>query len=86
MWDEDSNGAISVKNLYNMIQRLSININIDEARVLLSSVDRNGSDDLGLDEFLDLIFNDKDALNVNLKNLPALTENEKESLFADGKN
>lgn len=60
---------------------MGININIDEARVLLASVDRDGSQDLGLDEFLDLIFNDKDALNVNLKNLRALSENEKESLL-----
>ncbi|CAD8134577.1 unnamed protein product [Paramecium octaurelia] len=81
LWDEDSNGAVSVKNLYNMIQRLGININIDEARVLLASADMDGSNDLGLDEFLDLIFNDKDALNVNLKALPALTEDEKDSLI-----
>lgn len=80
LWDEDSNGAVSVKNLYNMIHRLGININIDEARVLLASADMDGSNDLGLDEFLDLIFNDKDALNVNLKALPALTEDEKDSL------
>ena len=53
-----------------MIHRLGININIDEARVLLSSADMDGSNDLGLDEFLDLIFNDKDALNVNLLALP----------------
>ena len=81
MWDEDSIGAVSVKNLYNMIQRLGININIDEARVLLASADMDGSNDLGLDEFLDLIFNDKDALNVNLKALPALSEDEKGSLI-----
>ena len=80
LWDEDSNGAVSVKNLYNMIHRLGININIDEARVLLASADMDGSNDLGLDEFLDLIFNDKDALNVNLKALPTLTEDEKDSL------
>ncbi|CAD8050205.1 unnamed protein product [Paramecium sonneborni] len=64
-----------------MIQRLNININIDEARVLLASADMDGSNDLGLDEFLDLIFNDKDALNVNLKALPQLTEDEKDSLI-----
>lgn len=53
-----------------MIHRLGININFDEARVLLASADKDGSSDLALDEFLDLIFNEKDALNVNLKALP----------------
>lgn len=64
-----------------MIQRLGIKINIDEARVLLASADRDCTNDLGLDEFLDLIFNDKDVLNVNLNSLPALSENEKDSLL-----
>lgn len=41
----------------------------------------DGSNDLGLDEFLDLIFNDKDALNVNLRALPTLSEDEKDSLI-----
>jgi Ca2+-binding EF-hand superfamily protein len=72
LWDEDSNGAISVRNLYNMIHRLGININLDEARVLLASSDKDGSHDLALNEFLDLIFNEKDALNVNLKALPSM--------------
>lgn len=59
-----------------MIHRLGVNINLDEARVLVASADRDASDDLALDEFLDLIFNEKDALNVNLKSLPVLSENE----------
>lgn len=72
LWDEDSNGAISVKNLHNMIHRLGININLDEARVLLASSDKDASNDLALDEFLDMIFNEKDVLNVNLKSLPGI--------------
>lgn len=72
LWDEDSNGAISVKNLHNMIHRLGININLDEARVLLASSDKDASNDLALDEFLDMIFNEKDVLNVNLKSLPSI--------------
>lgn len=55
-----------------MIHRLGININLDEARVLVASADRDASDDLAIDEFLDLIFNEKDALNVNLKQLPGI--------------
>lgn len=53
-----------------MIHRLGININFDEARVLLASSDKDASNDLALDEFLDMIFNEKDILNVNLKSLP----------------
>ena len=69
LWDEDANGAISVKNLYNMVQKLGITINTDEAHVLLASADKDKSNDLKMDEFLDLIFNDKDVLNINLKQL-----------------
>lgn len=35
--------------------------------MLLASADKNGSNDLGMDEFMDLIFNDKDILNMDLK-------------------
>lgn len=55
-----------------MLKRLQINVNLDEARVLLASSDKDGSNDLALNEFLDLIFNEKDALNVNLKALPGI--------------
>lgn len=61
-----------MKNLLNMLKRLQINVNFDEARVLLASSDKDGSNDLALNEFLDLIFNEKDALNVNLKALPGI--------------
>ena len=66
-----------------MIKRLGLNINVDEARVLLASADKDGSGDLALDEFLELIFNEKDALNVNLKNMQSLSENEKNMLISN---
>lgn len=47
----------------------------------MASADRDCTNDLGLDEFLDLIFNDKDVLNVNLNSLPSLSEHEKDSLL-----
>lgn len=72
-----------MKNIYNMIHRLGININLDEARVLLASSDKDGSNDLALNEFLDLIFNEKDALNVNLKALPMLSEDERVSVLSE---
>jgi len=63
-------GAITPKNAFDMISNMGININYDEARVLVASVDIDKSGDLSLNEFMDLIFNSTDALNVNLKDLP----------------
>ncbi|CAD8119799.1 unnamed protein product [Paramecium sonneborni] len=82
-WDEDANGAISVKNLYNMVNKMGININQDEAKVLLASADKDGSNDLGMDEFMDLIFNDKDILNVDFKQLDTNQNNTINILIQD---
>lgn len=49
---------------------MGININFDEARVLIASSDNDKSGDLSLNEFMDLIFDGSDTLNVNLKELP----------------
>jgi len=53
-----------------MIKKMGININIHEARVLVASVDADKSGDLSLDEFMQLIFNDNDNLDVNLASMP----------------
>lgn len=53
-----------------MIKKMGININIHEARVLVASVDSDKSGDLSLDEFMQLIFNDNDNLDVNLSLMP----------------
>lgn len=68
-WDEDSQGTLSVKNVFNMVRKMGININQYEAQVLVASADRNGNGQLTLDEFLDLIFNDNSMLNVDLKKI-----------------
>ena len=73
-WDEDSQGVLSVKNVYNMVQKLGLNINTYEAQVLVASADRNGNGHLSLDEFLDLIFNDNTMLNIDLKKIPCKFE------------
>ncbi len=39
-----------------MVNDLGVNINYDEARVLVASADFDKSNDLSLDEFMDLIF------------------------------
>jgi len=76
LWDADHKGAVSVQNLHDMILRFGINMNLNEARVLVASADHDKSNDLNLDEFLEMIFTDNEALNVDLKHIPVLTEND----------
>lgn len=71
-WDNESKGAVSVNNICDMMKRFGININLDEARVLVASADHDRSNDLNLDEFLEMIFTDNEALNVDLKKIPGL--------------
>lgn len=72
-WDEDSQGSLSIKNVYNMVKKLGLNINFNEAQVLVASADRNGNEHLSIDEFLDLIFNDNTMLNIDLTKIPGKT-------------
>lgn len=65
-WDIENKGFISPKNFKEMLLKMGLQVNIDEARVLVASADMNKSGNLTMDEFMDLIFNDKDAFNVNL--------------------
>jgi len=65
-WDSDNTGHISTKNVYEMMNSLGLTINYDEARVIVASADRNGNNTLQLEEFLDLLYNNNDALNVNI--------------------
>lgn len=61
-----------MKNTFEMIKNLGIKINLDEARVLVASADIDKSGDLSLNEFMDLIFNSTDVLNVNLREIPGI--------------
>lgn len=76
MWDADHKGAVSVQNVVDMIRRFGINMNLNEARVLVASADHDKTNDLNLDEFLEMIFTDNEALNVDLKHIPVLSEND----------
>ncbi len=55
-----------------MIRKFSLAINENEAKVLVASADRSNTGDLKLDEFMELIFNDTDVFNVNMKSLKTL--------------
>lgn len=81
LWDEEGNGKLSVGNVFAMIKKLGLNINLDEARVLVASADEDRSGDLSLDEFMNLIFNDNEALNVDLAKLKVLSNEQEKSLL-----
>ncbi len=69
LWDEDHEGQLSAKNISNMLSKMGLKLNESEAQALIASADQTGNGKLSLDEFLDLIFNDNDMLNINMKNL-----------------
>ena len=69
LWDEDHEGQLSAKNVINMLSKMGLKLNEAEAQTLIASADQTGNAKLSLDEFLDLIFNDNDMLNINLKKL-----------------
>lgn len=49
-----------------MMNKMGLKVNLDEARVLLVSADQDQSNTLSMKEFMDLIFSENDALNVDL--------------------
>jgi len=57
---------IDTEDIVRMISKLGININKEEALVLLYSADSNGDGGLDLQEFHDLIYSTNEALNVDL--------------------
>ncbi len=68
-WDKTNHGEISINDAYKMINKLSIPINIDETRALISSSNKRGTETLDLQEFLHLIFNDNDELNLKVSEI-----------------
>jgi len=65
-WDYEKKGRVSAENFFTMAKKLGLNLNYDEARVLIASSDKSGTGNLTLDEFFDLVNNKDDALNVDL--------------------
>ena len=52
-----------------MINNLSIPINIDETRALISSSNKRKTENLNVEEFMHLVYNDNDELKIRLKHL-----------------
>jgi len=68
-WDRNKKGYIDISDLHNMINRMGISINVQEAQVLMASHDLSGNAKLTMDEFMDLIFSTNDNMNVDLSKL-----------------
>lgn len=68
-WDITSRGEISIYDAHLMINKLSIPINYNETRVLIASSNDRGTETLNMEEFMHLIFNDNNALNVDLSKM-----------------
>ena len=66
-WDRDSTGRITAQNLYTMLKLMNLPLNKKEVKILLASADKNKSGQLTPDEFLDMIYNVRNILNIDLK-------------------
>jgi len=71
-WDKANIGEISLNDAHNMINKLSIPINIDETRALISSSNTRGTETLNMEEFMHLIFNDNDELNLKVQKISSI--------------
>lgn len=68
-WDRHRKGYVDTSDLHYMINHMGININSQEAQVLMASHDHNANQKLTMDEFMDLIFSSDDNMNVNLSKI-----------------
>ena len=60
-----------------MVHNLGMRINTNEARVLIASCDQNRNSFIDLDEFMDLLYNTDNVLNVDLQKIVKLKPGEK---------
>ena len=65
-WDENSIGVLTPEDIHKMVNRIGISINIKEAKVLVASANKSNTGALNLNEFMGLIFDQDDKLNVDL--------------------
>lgn len=85
-WDTGNLGEISVYDAHNMINKLSIPINIDETRALVSSSNTRGTESLDMQEFMHLIFNDNEELNLKVKNISSNLKKQNKKIYFFMKN
>ena len=65
-WDINGRGIIDTADVYAMIKRFGISINMNEARALVAASDSEQRGYLDLNAFMELIFNDDEQINVQL--------------------
>lgn len=73
-WDLKQQKKIDTEDVVNMVNKLGIKINKDEAYVLLKSADINGDNALDIEEFISLIHSTNEGLDVDLKDLTPLSD------------
>jgi Ca2+-binding EF-hand superfamily protein len=72
-WDLKQQKKIDTEDVVNMVNKMGIKINKNEAYVLLKSADINADDFLDIEEFINLIHSTNEALDVNLRELAPLS-------------
>jgi Ca2+-binding EF-hand superfamily protein len=73
-WDLKQQKNIDTEDVMNMVKKIGIKVNKNEAYVLLKSADVNGDDALDIEEFINLIHSPNEALDVDLRELAPLSD------------
>lgn len=76
-WDIGNKGGISVEDLLNGLQKVGIRMNHEEAATLHASAKQDSEKNLSAQEFQTLLFSGDETFNVNLRQIPAPTDDDK---------
>lgn len=68
-WDRKHNRKIDEEDIMEMVNKIGIRINKNEAKVLLTSADIDGDGHLNIEEFIGLIHSDNEALDLDLRKI-----------------
>ena len=79
-WNECSGKEINLIQAHNIINKLGININYNETKALIASVNDRGTDNMNINEFFRLIFNENPEFNIDKKNFEYKDEEYYETL------
>ena len=80
-WDRGSKGGISVEDLFLGLNKIGLTTTLDQATALHACAIQTDSDPiLSLQEFSDLLFNNEENFQANLKSIPATDKNHEAQL------
>lgn len=68
-WDYEGLGVLRPEDVHRMVNRLAVDINMDEAKVLIATANKSMTGVLSLAEFMELIFDESDKINVDLSSI-----------------